>query len=116
MPESILLLTIIAAIGAACFYAGWRSAHAYLEAARGISEVTAAAVGQSREYASALDRTASESALLTKAVERNTEVTDARYRAVEESILTLFAGFERAGIVRGAPSRVARQVGEEAGP
>lgn len=107
-----LLLALIAAVGAACFYAGWRSAASYLQAARAVSEVTNAVASQSNSFTSALDKADAEYALLRKEVERNTEVLGANQKNVEEALLTLFQGFERSGLVRSARPAPGRQVGE----
>jgi len=95
------------------FYAGWRSAAAYLSAARSVSDVTGAAVAQVNAASATLDRTESALASLKGALEANTTTLEQRHRSVEEALLALFSGLERAGLARSPEARrAARQVGE----
>lgn len=118
--DLIWLLALIAAVGAACFYAGWRSAAAYLPAAQAVGDLATRSVAQANEFSSdrdkmtaALDRSDADVASLRHAVEANTETLETRHKAVEDALLTLFTGLERAGLARSASTRpVPRQVGE----
>jgi len=102
-------LTVVAAAG---FFAGWRSARAYLQAAEAVSAITNAVADQANAVAAAMDKVKSETALLRAAVDRNTAAVDSKLKAVEDVVITLFQGFERAGIVRGTRAAPGRQVGE----
>lgn len=113
-------LSIIAIVGAACFYAGWKAASAYLPAARAVSDVSNAAVAQANNFATtmekqslALDAVRGEMALLRDATEGSTKATTEHRVATEGALLTLFEGLERAGLARS--SRTApRQHGDAA--
>lgn len=116
---ALTLLVIAAAIGAAAFYAGWRSAHAYLEAARAVSGITNVAIAQSQEgaaaraeFAAALDKSTAACASFSTALEKHTEATNERMSGMEGALVELFAGFERAGFVRAKNPAPGRQVGE----
>jgi hypothetical protein len=78
-----------------------------------VSELTNAIAEQSNSYGAALDKSTSEYALLRAAVNSNTEVVGDKLGRIEDSLVTLFTGFQRAGIV-GSPGRSpGRQVGEK---
>jgi len=112
-PESTIgLLVLMAGIAAGSFYAGWRSAHAFLEAAKAVSYVTNSAEKRSNNTVSALAEVVAESASLREAVNRNTEVMNVKQGDVEKALLALFQGFERTGVVRGPRTSPGRQVGE----
>lgn len=111
MTEALWLLLLISAVGAACFYAGWRAAAAYLPAARAVSDVAAAAIQQSNAFGSTLDNNAGELASLRSAIDQNTKALEERNRAVEDALHALFQGLERSGLAR-APRATPRQVGE----
>ena len=112
MTDPFWLLVLIAAVGAGSFYAGWVSAKAYLNASLSVSQIASAAVERSNSYSSAMDKVKAETALLRAAVDQNTKVVETKLEAVEAAVVTLFQGFERAGIVRGARATPGRQVGE----
>ena len=113
MTDLLGLLALMAAVGAAAFYAGWRSAAAYLPAARAVSDVANAAVAQSNSYASTLDGVRAEMVALVRATETATKASAAHDQAVEETLQQLFQGLERAGLAR-SPRAVPRQHGETA--
>jgi hypothetical protein len=111
------LLALIAACSAAAFYAGYRAASAYLPAARAVSDVTAAAVEQVNTSVALLDKTGAALSSLESAIAKQTETIAERNSAVEDALLALFQGLERAGLVRpGTVRGVAKQVGEGAPP
>lgn len=112
MIDALWVLILLAAVGAGCFYAGWRSAHSYLEAARAVAEIASAAATQSSAFSSSLDKTQAEAASLRVAIERNAQATETKLDNVEAALVTLFQGFERAGMVRSATPRPGPQVGE----
>ena len=75
MNESwYLLIPVLLAAG---FYAGWRSARSYLQAAQAVSSVTNAVASQSNSFTSTMDKTEATCHDLKVAVDRNTEVMDA---------------------------------------
>lgn len=114
---ALWLLALASAIGAGCFYAGWRAAAAYLNAAKAVSEISGVAVQQANSFARSLDSSRETLSSLERAVAKNTEVMDARQRALEDALLTLFQGLERAGLARSGTTRtLARQVGEPPSP
>lgn len=113
MTEALWLLLMTAAVGAGCFYAGWRSALSYLEAAKAISAVTNAVASQSNEFSSTLDKAALESALLKRSVDELSKAVDERSRAVEDALGLLLVGFQRANVIPTSRPGVGRQVGEE---
>jgi hypothetical protein len=122
MTEAMLLLLLVVSVGAGCFWAGWCSAASYLHAARAVSDVTNAVAAQSNDFTSTLDKATAEAASLRVAVDnlggvslRNSQAVEAKLGDVEGAMVTLFQGFERAGLVRSSRPAPGRQVGE-AGP
>lgn len=109
--DLFFLLALIAVVAGGAFYAGWRAAAAYLPAARAVSDVSAAAVQQANGFAASLDKNEAALASLRNAVAQNTETLEARTRAVDDALVAIFNGFERAGLIRPA-HRTPRQVGE----
>jgi NaMN:DMB phosphoribosyltransferase len=112
MTDPLWLLALIAAVGAGCFFAGWRSARAYLQAAESVSAITNAVADQANATREALDKQTAEYALLRAALNQNTKVIDEKIQDVETAMVTLFQGFERAGIVKRPKSGPGLQVGE----
>lgn len=112
MTEMLWLLLLLAAVGASCYYAGWRSAAAYMGAAKAVSDVTNVVASQANSFSSSLEKAALESGMIRKALEKNTEVINARLGSVEEAFALLFQGFKEAGIVRQPRPTTPRQVGE----
>ena len=109
--DFLLILALIAAVGAAGFYAGWRSAASHLNAARAVSDIANAAIAQANEYSTTMDNQQTAMQSLTNAVNLNTKTNEERGRAVEDALQGLFQGLERAGLAR-APRATARQVGD----
>jgi len=112
VTETLWLLLLISAVGAGCFYAGWRSAAAYLSAASAVSTQTNMVIAQSNSYSVALDKAQAESASLRAAVDRQSEALVGKQRDIEAALQAIFVGFERAGVVRSQARAVGRQVGE----
>ncbi|HKW51029.1 MAG TPA: hypothetical protein VJQ53_04780 [Candidatus Eisenbacteria bacterium] len=124
MTDPLWLLALIVLVGIVCFYAGRlatrREAQAYLEAAKSISEITNAVATQSNSYTAALDKAVAESASLRQEISslreagnHNAGVVAERLGAVDSALITLFQGFERAGLARAPGSRPGKQVGEK---
>lgn len=110
------LLALISAVGAACFYAGWRASAAYLNAAKAVSEAASVTASQAASYGVALDRTTAAVSSLQASAVRHAEAQDGRYKDVADVLKLLFDGLARSGIAK-APSRApARQVGEPPAP
>jgi len=109
----VWILILISAIGATCFYAGWKASSAYLTAALSVSDLTNAVARDSNSTTSALDRFEASVASLRESVNAHQGAITERQKAVEEVLEILFRGFERAGYV-GRSNREApgRQVGE----
>jgi len=119
MIDALWLLLLIAAVSSASFYAGWRSASSYLNAAQAVNSVTNAVVKQANEHAesnakviSALDNLVGSLAVLKDANGRQADAIASKLGDFEAALLTLFQGFERAGIVRSARPTPGKQVGE----
>lgn len=109
----VVLLALMAAIAGGSFYGGWSAAQAYMQAAKSISDVTNTAIDRSNEFQAVLDKTTTESASLRAAIEKETEVIAEHRKAIEDGLIELFQGFERAGVVRSSrPSTPGRQVGD----
>jgi hypothetical protein len=111
IPEILWLLALIAAVGGACFYAGRLTSVTTLEAARKTFDVATMASDRFATYGSTLDAVRAEMAKLNGAIEASIKVSAEHHRAVEDSLLTLFQGLERAGLAR-SPRSTPRQVGE----
>jgi hypothetical protein len=108
----IWMLALISAVGAACFYAGWKAAQSYMSSASALTGALANFYEKSSSFEEALDKAMESQASLAAEVKRNTEVMDARHRGIEEGLQILFDGFERAGVVARAHAGPGRQVGE----
>jgi hypothetical protein len=107
------LLALIAAVGTGGFYAGWRAAAAYLNAAMSVSEIASSAVQQSNTYSSSLDKSDAALSSLAGEVKALSKVVGDRHTAIETALLALFDGLERSGLARSSKTRsVPKQVGE----
>jgi len=93
------------------FYAGWRAAAAYLQAASAVSDLTNAMAQQSNSNTLELERSRLAQEAVTKAIDANTEVVNSRQKEVELALRDLYEGFLHAGFVR-RPGTRGRQVGE----
>lgn len=121
VAEMLWLFVLLAAVGAGCFYGGWRAAAVYLGAAKAVSDIAGKAVEQANNFGTGMDKVATELASCRAAVEASTEATkrymqsqEANYARVEGATATLVTAFERAtgqAVPRRAPGR---QVGEAA--
>ena len=131
MDANVLwFLLLIAAVGAGCYYAGWRAATGYLTAASAVGELATTTARQAHDFAAqanasavltasfgaALDRTTAGMSSLQADAAKHAEAQDGRYKDVSDVLKLLFTGLERSGAVK-APSRTpARQVGEPPAP
>jgi hypothetical protein len=115
------LLVLMAVVGAACFYAGWRASDAHrtaantiLAAATTVSAITDTAAANATGVKGSLDKMAAENASLRLAVNDNTRVAAEKFEALEVFLQRLFEGLERAGVVRRGATGPGLQVGEKA--
>ncbi len=108
----VSILFLMAVVGGACYYAGWRSAQSHLNAALAVSSQTNVIIAQSNSYSSSLDKQALEAQSLRASVDQCREDLSARQQRVESAVGALFEGFERAGLARSARPAPGRQVGE----
>jgi hypothetical protein len=113
MIEALGLLLLIAAVGSACFYSGWRSAQSYLNSALAVSKLTEAMATHANSYAAELDKSRADSAMLRASVDRLAETVNGKQGDVEAALYDLVHGFERAGFIRAPRPGPPEQVGEK---
>jgi hypothetical protein len=106
------LLLLIAAVGAGCFWAGWRSAATHLVAALDVSRITNATIDQANSFSSSLDKQQAEAASLRASIDHHTEITLDRQGRVEDAVRLLYTALEASGLVRTPGRAKGRQVGE----
>lgn len=104
-------LAVILVAGGA-FYAGWRSAKAFLVAASDVNGITNSTIRDTKALASHLDKSDRTLSLLAEVTERESKALRMKVERLEDAMVTLFQGFERAGLVRSQTQGVPRQVGE----
>jgi hypothetical protein len=113
MTEILWSLLLISAVGAACYYGGWRACRAYLSAAEAVAIAARSSADQAIQFSATLDKVRAETASLRMSVDQNTEALDRKLTGLETSLTILYQGFERAGVVRSARPPIGKQVGEE---
>lgn len=115
--ESLWLLLLIAAVGAACFRAGWLASHAHLSAANTVSAITLSAAENASKVTATLDKYAAEAASLRQSVEGMAGAVGGKIGDVEGLIQALIVGLEQARLIRRPPADGGRastlQVGEK---
>lgn len=113
MTELLWNLLLVAVVAGAAYFAGWKAAEAYLNSSVAVSSITASVIKDTNEVTSALDKMTAEGVSMRASVDRNSEVINARLRAVEDSFAILFHGFQEAGLIRKSQRATPRQVGED---
>lgn len=109
----LMLLTLLAVVGGACFYAGRRSATSHLTAATDVANITNAAIDRTNAFGSSLDKYAAEAASLRASIDSHTKSTLDRQGGVEDAVRLLIASFEASGLVRTTGGKRGLQVGEK---
>lgn len=118
--ESLWLLLLIAAIGAACFYAGWRASaservagDSILDAAKTVSAIAEASAANAQLVKGSLDKMAAENASLRSAVNDNTKVVAEKFDGIDMLLRGMIDGMAQAGVVRRGKLGPGLQVGEK---
>jgi hypothetical protein len=115
MIDWIVFALLLSAVAGGAFYAGWRSARAYLNAAQAIAEQTKALADLANTYNRTLEADEREVAQFRKAMNENTVLIVDKLGELEAATMSMVRGWERAGVTRPARATPGRQVGE-AGP
>ena len=110
----ILLAFLLAFVGCLrmAFQWGWNASHAYLEAANALTKAAVEEQSRASLVTTALDKQVAELQSLVASIESHKETIDSGSRDTRDAILTLIAGFERAGFSRPPGGRAGRQHGE----
>lgn len=122
MTEPFAFLVLLAIVGALCYFAGWRSARAYTEAATAIEKISKSTLDHAEQFALTLDKHHSSNESLREEVEalrlaqgELAEVTAEHRERITQSMEAVITGLRGSGYAPEASTKrggFPAQVGE----